>query len=284
MITSLDCIPCCILQALEAARMTSNDTAVHEKILGEVLQWAGNIDLKTPAPIIKQRIHRRLREILGKEDPYREAKDHQNRMALSIIHDLKARIEAAKDPLDMAMRLAIAGNVIDMGVPGAITELRVRENIEQCLLEPLVGNVEKFIEAAARAKTILYLTDNAGEIVFDRLLIEQLNPTRVTVAVRGGPVMNDATMPDALAAGLHEISEVIDNGSDAPGTVLSDCSPSFRKRFKEADLIIAKGQGNFETLSDESGNIFFLFKVKCKFLAEYAEIKLGSHVVTTSMS
>ncbi len=278
---SLDCIPCFIRQALDAARMVTTDPAVHEKVMGEVLQWACSIDLKQPAPLIGQRIHRRLRQIVGKDDPYREAKDHQNRMALAMLPELKNRINAAADPLDMALRIAIAGNVIDLGVPGSVTEIRVRETIEKCLSEPLVGNQNLFFAAAGKAKNILYLADNAGEIVFDRLLIEQLGPLRVTLAVRGGPAINDATMPDAMAAGLNEITEVIDNGSDAPGTVLSDCSQSFRKRFKEADLIISKGQGNFETLSDEPGNIFFLFKAKCQVIAEHANVKPGSHVIAT---
>ncbi len=122
-------------------------------------------------------------------------------------------------------------------------------------------------QAAARAGRILYLADNAGEIVFDRLLVEALAPQRVTLAVRGTPVLNDATAADARAVGLTEICEVIDNGSDAPGTVLEDCSREFRQRFSTADLIIAKGQGNFETLSEAPGNIFFLFKVKCPVIA-----------------
>ncbi len=278
---SLDCIPCFIRQALDASRMVSDDPAIHEKILGEVLQWACNVDLKRPAPTIGQRIHRRLRQITGSSDPYRQAKDHQNSMALSMLPDLKNRIMAANDPLVMALRVAIAGNVIDLGVPGSVTDLRVRETIEKCLSEPLIGKQAEFIAAVGNAHHILYLTDNAGEIAFDRLLIEQLGPSRVTVAVRGGPAINDATMPDALAVGMRELTDVIDNGSDAPGTVLSDCSQTFKKRFRDADMIIAKGQGNFETLSEEPGNIFFLFKAKCQVISEHAEVPIGSHVVAS---
>ncbi len=276
---TLDCIPCFIRQALDGARLVSDDSVVHAKILNEVLQWACSIDLNQPAPVIGQRIHRRLRQIVGRDDPYRSAKDQQNRMALDMLPDLQKRIAAASDPLDMAMRAAIAGNVIDLGVPGVVTEQRIRETVEQCLSEPLVGDQKKFNTAVGAAKKILYLADNAGEIAFDRLLVEQLGPARVTVAVRGAPTINDATMIDAIAVGLTEIVEVIDNGSDAPGTILSDCSPSFRKRFEEADLIIAKGQGNFETLSEEPGNIYFLFKAKCKVIAEHANVELGSHVI-----
>jgi len=209
------------------------------------------------ASVMGQRIHRLLRKIVGMEDPYRDVKDHQNRMALALLPELKTRIEAATDPLIMALRLAIAGNVIDLGVYGNVTEFDVRESVSQALAEPFVGEQSGFRNAVAEAQRILYLADNAGEIAFDRLLIEQIAPARVTVAVRGGPVINDATMADARAVGLHEIVEVIDSGSDAPGTLLDDCSLAFKRRFAEADLILAKGQGNFETLSDEPGKSFF---------------------------
>jgi uncharacterized protein with ATP-grasp and redox domains len=129
------------------------------------------------------------------------------------------------------------------------------------------------------ARSILYLADNAGEIVFDRLLIERLPAGRVTVVVRGAPVINDATRADAQVAGLDRIAEIIDNGSDAPGTVLEDCSAQFRERFESADVIIAKGQGNFETLSAAGANICFLLKIKCPVLATHTGIELGTQAL-----
>jgi uncharacterized protein with ATP-grasp and redox domains len=280
--TSLDCLPCFVRQALDAARMVSTDTTVHERILRELLRWASEIDMDQPAPAMGQRIHRRLREITGVEDPYRAAKDHLNRMALSLLPELEADIDAASDRLAMAARLAIAGNVIDMGVNGNVTESDVRRSVSQALAEPFTAEQNGFRQAVAEARSILYLADNAGEIVFDRLLIEQLLPARVTLAVRGAPVINDATMTDARAVGLHEIIEVIDNGSDSPGTIVEDCNQEFNRRFTEADLILAKGQGNFETLSDESRNIFFLFKAKCPVIAAHAGVAVGTHVLARS--
>ncbi len=125
----------------------------------------------------------------------------------------------------------------------------------------------------------MYLADNAGEIAFDRLLIEQLPANRVALVVRGGPIINDATLVDARAVGLHEIVEVIDNGSDAPGTILEDCSAAFRERFEQADLVIAKGQGNFETLSDVRRPIRFLLKAKCPVIARHAGVPMGTHLL-----
>jgi len=181
-----------------------------------------------------------------------------------------------------AARIAIAGNMIDMGINRNITEADVRQAMQHALSEPFFGEQERFIQEVDEARSILYLADNAGEIVFDRLLIEQILPRRVTLAVRGAPVINDATLVDAQAAGLDEIVEIIDNGSDAPGTLLEDCSQEFRRRFAEADLIIAKGQGNFESLNTQPGNLFFLFKVKCPLVANHILQPVGMQVLAHS--
>ncbi|PKO15345.1 hypothetical protein CVU37_13015 [candidate division BRC1 bacterium HGW-BRC1-1] len=277
--TYLDCIPCFLRQSLNAARMVSPDPAVHERIIREVLGWADEIDMNRPPPAMGQRFHRRLREITGVRDPYHRAKEEQNRMALALLPELRRELASAHDPLLLAIHLAIAGNVIDMGVNGSVDESDMMRAVRQALDEPIVGDFERFRRAIAAAKTILYLADNAGEIAFDRLLIEQLPQGRVTVAVRGAPILNDATEIDARAVGIHEIAELINNGSDAPGTIFNDCSEEFNRRFSEADLIIAKGQGNFETLSEEPGNIFFLFKAKCSVIADHAGVPLGAHVL-----
>jgi uncharacterized protein with ATP-grasp and redox domains len=259
--------------------LVSADTVVHERVLREVLRWTSEMDMSQSPPAMGQRIHRLLRELTGTDDPYRLAKERQNHMAFDLLAEFKTEIETATDPLNMAVRLAIAGNVIDMGVNGSVTESDLRASLHQVLTEPFTGEMDGFRHAVSEARSILYLVDNAGEIVFDRLLIQQLQPARVTVAVRGRPIINDATLADARAVGLHEAAEIIDNGSDAPGTLLDDCSQEFKQRFLEADLILAKGQGNYETLSQEKRNIYFLFKVKCAVIAEHVGVLLGTHVL-----
>ena len=262
--------------------MVSADNTVHVQVIRDVLHWAGEMDLNQTPPAMAQRIHRRLREITGRNDPYRRAKDRLNSLALELIPALRAKIESANDPLAMAARLAIVGNVMDMGVNGKLTAADVRYAMNLALTEPFFGELEQFRQAITEAQSILYLADNAGEIAFDRLLVEQIMSKRVTVVVRGAPVINDATLIDAQAVGLDEIVEVIDNGSDAPGTILSDCRPEFRHRFAEADMIIAKGQGNFESLSNEPRNLFFLFKVKCSVIANHIKQPTGTQVLTQS--
>ena len=282
--TSVDCIPCVLRQALDVARMVSNDLSVHQQILRDAMRWVGEMGFEQTPAEFGQHIHRRVREMTGVADPYRAAKDRMNRLALELSPTLRAEIEAASDPLLMAARLAITGNIIDLGFNGHLTEADVHEAVRKAFTEPFYGEMETFREAVEKARSILYLADNAGEIVFDQLLIEQLSPDRVTLVVRGGPVINDATLADARDAGLDQVVRVIENGSDAPGTILDDCSPEFRSRFDSADLIIAKGQGNYETLNEAPGNIFFLFKVKCTVVAGYASQPVGMQMLVRSNS
>jgi len=280
--TFFDCISCFVRQALESVRMVTSDEAIHERLVREVLRVLGEMDLRESPPAMGQRIHRLIRELTGQDDPYRKVKDRFNRLALDAYPKLKGRVDRSVDPLDTAMRLAIAGNVIDMGVNNHLTDEHVYEAIDHALEAPFEADLTGFAEAISRAMDILYLADNAGEIVLDKLLIEQLPLEKMTVAVKGSPIINDATMEDAEAAGLTELVEVIDNGSDAPGTILDDCSDAFRRRFDEADLVIAKGQGNYETLSDVTKDIFFILKAKCPVIARDLGCEVGSLVLRRS--
>jgi hypothetical protein len=280
--TYLDCIPCFLRQALDAARLVTNDEVIHERLMHEILRAACTLDPRKPPPAMGQRIHRRIRELTCQSDPYQNAKDRLNRLALQYLPELQARVARSHTPLETATRLAIAGNVIDMGVNSALRDAHVREVIDRSLSAPLLGDASEFGRAVDAANRILFLADNAGELVFDRLLIEQLPPAKVTVAVRGAPVINDATLADAETAGLLEMVEVIDNGSDAPGTILADCSAAFRRRFDAAELVIAKGQGNYETLSHVSKDIFFALLAKCPVIAREVGCDVGSLVLRRS--
>lgn len=283
--TYFDCIPCFVRQALDSVRMTTDDEQVQEKVLREVLRLGSEMDLRRSPPAMAQRIHRLIREITGAKDPYLEVKNRYNRLALEMYPDLKERIETSTDPLEAALRLAIAGNIIDLGVKTSIKESDIEEIINDSLTADFDGRqIEEFRNAVSRAEKILYLADNAGEIVFDRLLIERLPCEKVTVVVKGVPVINDAMLEDAEFAGLTEIVEVIDNGSDAPGTILESCSQTFRDRFEDADLIIAKGQGNYETLSDIDKDIFFILKAKCHVIAKDLGCEMGEMILQRGKS
>ena len=238
------------------------------------------MDLYKSPPVIGQQIHRLIRKLLGDDDPYRKIKDSSNRLAIKLYPGLEMSIKQSSDPLESAVRFAIAGNIIDFGVNSQLDDFVLHEAIEGSMKKPLLPNtVDDFRNAVDHAADILYLGDNTGEIVFDRLLIEQLPYEKVTFVVRGSPVINDATLIDAQFAGMTDIVNVIDNGSDAPATILEDCSPAFRARFNKADLIIAKGQGNYESLSEINKNILFMLMAKCPVIARDIGCDVGSLVL-----
>jgi len=279
----LDCIPCFIRQALDSARLVTDDEQIHEQVVREVLRLAADLDMSQSPPAIGQQIHRLIRKLIGNNDPYHELKQRFNRLAMRMCIELAERVRTSEDPLETAVRLAIAGNIIDLGVKTSIKESNVEKVIRDCLTADFDSQqLEDFRNAVSRAKRILYLADNAGELVFDRLLIEQLPYEKIAVVVKGSPIINDATMEDAEFAGLTRIVEVIDNGSDAPGTILESCSQRFRERFEDADLIIAKGQGNYETLSDADKNIFFILKAKCPVIAMDLGCEVGQMILKKS--
>jgi len=238
------------------------------------------MDLSQPPPVMGGLIHRTVRQQAGNEDPYAHAKEHFNRLALQLVPQFRATIRDAANPLETAVRLAIAGNIIDFATNAAVDQSHVHAAVANSLTAPLDGPaLAAFTEAVEHAQRILYLGDNAGEIVFDRLLIERLPREKMTFVVKGSPVINDATWQDAQIAGISDIVPVIDNGSDIPGTILEDCSPSFRERFAKADLVISKGQGNYESLSDAEKTIFFMFKAKCHVITMDIGCEMGSMIV-----
>lgn len=277
--TNFDCIPCFIRQTIDAVRFASLDQEIQESVLREVLKAVSIMDMKKSPPLMGQYIHRIIRKFSGTKDPYLEVKKRSNNYALEIYPQLKKRIEKSLNPFATATRLAIAGNIIDFGVNSKFDRSFINKNIELTLSEKLIGDIEYFEEQIFSAKKILYLGDNAGEIVFDRLLIEQIPIDRVIFAVRGMPVINDATIEDARYAGITDIVKVIDNGTDIPGTAIEECSDTFKNIFFDADIVIAKGQGNFETLSDTDKKIFFLLKAKCPVVATHIGCSIGDSVI-----
>jgi uncharacterized protein with ATP-grasp and redox domains len=275
--TYLDCYPCFLRQAIEAARLVAADEIRQHCILRAVLQELVSFELSSSPPEMAHRIHRIVRAESGVDDPYREAKRAGTEQALSLHPRSRALIAAAVDPLETAVRLSIAGNIIDLGTA---PDYDLEATVDRVLAQPFaIGDLDDFRAALARSRgRLLYLADNAGETVFDRLLIETLDRP-VTYAVRGAPVLNDATREDALAAGLATVAEIVDNGSDAPGTILPLCSPEFRRLFDGADLIVAKGQGNYECLSRSDRPVFFLLQAKCPVIARDLRVPVGSIVL-----
>lgn len=279
--TALECIPCLIRQATDAIEMSEVNPAAQAVLLRTVLRDLTAADWETLPVSLAQRIQRRIRTATRQSDPYQMLKGVMNRIALDLLPMYSVRMRHQPDVRESAVRLAIAGNFLDSGAKTRLAPEALAKRLEQIWETPLVGDVEGLFKAAESAHRILYLADNAGEIVFDRLLIDALPTDKITVAVRGAPVLNDATLEDAETAGLTQRVAVISNGSDAPGTLIDDCSAAFRHCFRMSDLVIAKGQGNYECLCDNGKRIWFLLTVKCPRIAAHIGAPEGSLIVKT---
>lgn len=276
--TYFDCTACLVRQAVDVIKIHTDDPSRQHELAQAAFRELAELDFDQPPPVMAQRVNRAIRKLTGRADPYRELKKHFNRLAMRMLPTAREWIARSDEPLETALRLAIAGNIVDLGAKSNLDDADIEASIHAALSKWLVGDPAEFRRTVSAAGDILYVADNSGEIVFDRLLIEQIGPEKVTLAVRGAPVINDATRADAEMAGLTELVTVTDSGSDMPGTVLSECNRAFRERFEQADLIVSKGQGNYETLNDATADIFFLLQVKCPVVARDLECPVGSMV------
>jgi uncharacterized protein with ATP-grasp and redox domains len=274
--TYLDCYPCFFQQILNTSLMMNVDERKIREILISFGQNLSQIQAQATPPEIGREAYRLISEKTGIPDLYAEKKKKCTEQALSLYPRLKEQIVSSGDRLEMAIRMAIAGNVIDFG---ANADFDLERDVEILLSQELaIDQYQEFCHVLQRARNVLYLADNPGETVFDRLLIEELGKP-VVYAVREKPVINDAIYQDALDAGLDNVAEIVSSGTDAPGTILDLCSESFLNIYRSADLIISKGQGNYEGLSDEIRPVFFLLKAKCSVIAKDIGVKQGSIIL-----
>ncbi|MBC8385709.1 MAG: DUF89 family protein [Candidatus Cloacimonetes bacterium] len=263
--TYLDCLPCFLQQALRAGRIATDDEAIIKKLLDEVGAMIKEIPMENTPPQTGAIIYPKISEITNNADPYKVIKEKNITHALHLYPELKKKVEKSDDSLLTAIRLAVAGNVIDLGVN---REFDLVEEIEKILHQEFaVFDFESFKQELNNAKEILYIGDNSGEAVFDKILIEELGKP-VTFVVREIPIINDITEKEARQIGIDKIAEILSSGTTAPGTILELCNQEFIRKFYDADLVISKGQGNYEGLSGVQRSIFFLLKVKCPVIAE----------------
>jgi hypothetical protein len=230
------------------------------------------------SPTIQRDLNNFFCDMIGIVDPFAEEKEDNNRVALELYKTWKSRVIDSDNPFGLALRLAIASNIMDYG---ANNSFDISKTFTTVLEDDFAIDRSTLLkERISKAKRILYLGDNAGEIVFDKLFIETFMHNDITYAVRGGPVLNDVTMQDAIDVGMDKVADLISNGYDAPSTVLSRCSRNFIEKYDEVDLIISKGQGNLEgLLKQNDSRIFFLLMVKCEVIAEFLNVRKGSFIV-----
>jgi len=274
--TYLDCFPCFLEQALRTARIATDDEKIIKKVLDEVGMMLVNIPLESTPPESGRLIYRKINEITGNLDPYREIKRENTKNALSLYPSLKSEVEKSNDRLLTAIRIAIAGNVIDFG---ANRDFNLKHDVEEILDKDFaICDYDSFKDMLAEADEVLYIGDNAGECVFDRVLIEEIKKPVVYV-VRDIPIINDATYEDAVEAGIDKVATVMSSGTDGPGTILGRCSSRFKEVYNNSKFIISKGQGNYEVLSNERRPIFFLLKVKCHVVANDIGVSEGDIIL-----
>jgi damage-control phosphatase, subfamily I len=278
--TNVRCLPCFIKQATKLTDMLNLTPESQKKILSLVLQKLKDLDYSKTPPEMGRTIQEMVSGQAKIADPYFNIKELYNSLIMEMVPKLEKEIFQAENSFDFAVRLAIAGNIIDFGNQYTCTKEVVENSINSCLTEEIIGSTPSDVEFQVRkAKSILYIGDNCGEIVLDKFLIKEIGPEKTTFVVRGRPTLNDVTMKDAIDTKMVDLVKVIDTGSNVPGVVLSDVSEEFLHHYNDVDLIIAKGQGNFETMSDLPRPIIFLLKAKCDVIADYLQVKTGSMII-----
>jgi damage-control phosphatase, subfamily I len=254
-----------------------------DHVVSEMLKKIAATDLEhSYSPEITRNILARLREYSTVEDPYRKEKQEGNRLMLERYDEFREMVRKSGNPFDTALRLAIAGNIIDFG---PTNHFDVEGTIEKVLNSTFaIDHSQQLENEIKKARTILYLGDNCGEIVLDKLFLETINHPDVWFAVREKPVLNDATEKEAREVEIQHVAKIISNGDDAPSTLLYRVSPEFKKNYQKADLIISKGMGNYEGLMFETDpRLFFLLMIKCPVIGRKIGAEKGEFVVKRSV-
>ena len=278
----LDCIPCFQRQALEAARFVTNDIELQERLLRRVLWELEDMDWTGTPPEMAHIVHQIVKEECNVNDPYKDIKKKYNDIALSLYPELKGIINKSKKPLLTAVRLAIAGNVIDFG---ANSQFDLNETVHKVLENDFaINDFDKLLKTLTRSRVLLYLADNTGEIVFDKLLLETIlnkyKINKISFGVKGAPIINDAMLEDAEYVGINELPgvELIQIGIGIPNTGIERNSKEFHDILTDSDIVISKGQGNYEALSKHS-DILFLLMAKCPVIADDLNVKIGDIIL-----
>jgi uncharacterized protein with ATP-grasp and redox domains len=273
----LDCLPCLLRQALETSRMSTGDRGAQERVMRDVLEILGRQGTSVNVLEIYGEIHAMLKAHTGASDPYKAIKERDIRMALRLYPKLRNFVYGGEDSLRRALKAAVVGNNIDSGIQDysgleAALESELHKSFAACDADLLEDRMKT-------ARSLLIIGDNAGETVFDRLLIEQFPGLDVAYAVREAPVLNDATLEEARASGLEGCcARVVSSGCGTPGILPELCSPEFLELYEAADIVISKGMGNFEGLGGRGHDVFYLFMVKCPAIAERAGAAMGEYV------
>ncbi len=266
------CIPCIVSQAIKVADMAG--LKEKDELLRSVFSYLSKVDFKgSSTPELIGEIFSLLKEETGNDDPYKETRTRYNQMLLQQLPRIEREVDRSDNPFLESIKYAIIGNIIDFNPIHELLLTDIWSCFAQLRTEELeVDDSLLLIQEIHRAGTLLYLGDNCGEICLDKILIKKImaiNPQcRLFFAVRGAAVVNDSVEEDAYGVGMDAYTTIISNGDSSLGTVLHRTSEEFREIYRKADVIIAKGQANYECLSEEKKNIFFLLMTKCQVIAK----------------
>lgn len=286
------CYPCIMNMVLSISSLSGFDPVKTGLLMDDTLHLLLELGKSAPVPppVAAKRLFQRAAELSGAPeayDPYKPLKKKANDTVMAIYGQLERMIAEADSPVESAIRLSALGNILDFAIidPSKIDIQKEVAAAADLIFERYDDG--PFFSILSRARQVLILGDNAGEIVFDKLLAKTLKAFKpgltVTYAVRHRPVLNDITLEEARDIGMDEVAEVISSGSLAPGTCLDETTSEFNALFESAGLVIAKGQGNYETLNAAPReNLFFIFRVKCKQVAETMNAPLHSLVLLKS--
>ncbi|AFV11564.1 hypothetical protein DUF89 [Thermacetogenium phaeum DSM 12270] len=280
--TAVDCIPCYLKQVISTMRVAEVEEADQRRILTALFDTIAALDpAKTPAENSSVVLFEAYR-LMGSDDPYSEAKAASNRLACTYLSSLEKIISYSEDPLLTAIKVSVAGNVIDMGInPDFDVNASIQQELER---EFKLCDLDAFRELLNSQSPVVIIGDNSGEIVFDYLLLACLRDfnDKLFYVVKEGPILNDATRDDAEEAGIHLLAEVVTTGSNYLGVIPELCSEEFRDLMGRAGLVLAKGQANYETLEGTvfaGEKTFFLLRAKCPVVAGHLGVPLGSSVL-----
>ncbi|WP_297458066.1 damage-control phosphatase [Thermococcus sp.] len=278
-----ECFACAANQCQKIVEIGTEDLGLRKRGIIEAAKLMGRINEDSIPAVFDSEVFLGVYRVIGNDDPFKDYKELSNRLAEKVVSD----IEKEKMDLRTALKLAIVGNVIDFAV--GYSPERIGEDVGAMLGEELyVDHSDELFDRLGKAKILLYLTDNCGEIYFDRLFIGKLKEAfphlKIYVAGKEGPIINDATVEDLERAGFEEFARIISTGTRIVGVPLDRVSEEFREVFGRADLIIAKGQGNFETLSEiKDDRVFYLLRAKCRPIARELRVPQGSMVCMRAM-
>ena len=267
------CIPC-IMNLMESTLNKADlDDLKKQVILDKFKVDWNKADMSLPPARTAGFIYQTILQDTDQGDLFKAHKKSSIKEALKLYPHLKKLADGASDPLEMAIRISALGNILDVANPNTYN---IEDEIIRLMDVQIAGNsMEIFRGKLSSADSLLIMADNAGEAVFDKVLIETINVPTV-YAVKSKPAFDDALLVDAKQAGIDQVAQIIETGTPYPGTYLPSCTPEFNDIFTNAPLILAKGQANFETLSDASRDLFFLLKVKCEVVSEEINFPIGS--------